>query len=155
MKSWRMFIDRLIWADPRRRARKLLQFAEVEAQGARDLFRAAEIADDPQLRRRLFAHARDEVRHAELFQARGLALRRTIADPGPDRALGDGLLPGERGFDRLVVEQERMTGLLAFIHLSERAASRAFRAGYNTLPADTPAENRGTLGWREWLARVV
>lgn len=128
MKSWRTFIDRLVWADPRRRARKLLQFSEVEAQGARDLFRAAEIAGDPQLRRRLFAHARDEVRHAALFRARGLALRRTLADPGPDHALGDGLLPGERGFDRLAVEQECMTALLAFIHLSERAASRAFTA---------------------------
>ena len=139
-----MFIDRLIWADPRRRARKLLQFAEVEAQGARDLFRAAEIADDPQLRRRLFAHARDEVRHAELFQARGLALRRTIADPGPDRALGDGFLPGERGFDRLVVEQERMTGLLAFIHLSERAASRAF-AAYGAV-LDHDPETQAVIG---------
>ncbi|WP_340314029.1 ferritin-like domain-containing protein [Rhizorhabdus argentea] len=132
MKTWRTFIDRLVWADPRRRARKLLQFAEVEAQGARDLFRAAEVAGDPQLRRRLFAHARDEVRHAALFQARGLALRRTMADPGPDRVLGDGLVPGERGFDRLAVEQEGMAGLMAFIHLSEQAASRAF-AGYGAV----------------------
>ncbi|WP_242127988.1 ferritin-like domain-containing protein [Sphingobium sp. Sx8-8] len=128
MIRWRAPIDRMVWADPRRRARKLMQFAEVEAQGARDLFRAAEVTPDPHLRRRLFAHARDEVRHAALFRARGLALRRTLADPGPDRALGDGLIPGERGFDRLEVEKESMAALLAFIHLSERAAAHAFAA---------------------------
>jgi uncharacterized protein YbjT (DUF2867 family) len=33
------------------------------------------------------------------------------------------------------------------------AAARGFRAGYNTLPADTSRENRGRLSWREWLAR--
>lgn len=128
MTGWRAPIDRLVWADPRRRARKLLQFAEVEAQGARDLFRAAEVTGDPLLRRRLFAHARDEVRHAALFRARGVALRRTLADPGPGHALGDGLIPGERGFDRLEVERESSVALLAFIHLSERAAARAFAA---------------------------
>lgn len=128
MTGWRVPIDRLVWADPRRRARKLLQFAEVEAQGARDLFRAAEMTDDPLLRRRLFAHARDEVRHAALFRARGLALRRTLTDPGPEHGLGDGLIPGERGFDRLEVERESIAALLAFIHLSERAASQAFAA---------------------------
>jgi uncharacterized protein YbjT (DUF2867 family) len=35
------------------------------------------------------------------------------------------------------------------------AAARAFRAGHNTLPADTPPENRGQLSWREWLARPI
>lgn len=130
MKGWMHPVHRLVWADPRRRARKLLQFAEVEAEGARDLFRAAEMADDPALRRRFFAHAKDEVRHAGLFRARGLALRRTLveagATPGPERALGDGLIPGERGFDDLAVEKESAASLLAFIHLSECAAARAF-----------------------------
>jgi uncharacterized protein YbjT (DUF2867 family) len=35
------------------------------------------------------------------------------------------------------------------------ATSRGFRGGHNTLPADTPAENRGQLSWREWLARPI
>ena len=141
--SWRTLIDRLVWADPRRRARKLLQFAEVEAQGARDLFRAAEVADDPMLRRRFFAHAKDEVRHAGLFRARGLALRRTLADPGPDHVLGDGLTPGERGFDRLEVEKEDVAALLAFIHLSESAAARVF-AGYGAVLGHDP-ETRAVI----------
>jgi rubrerythrin len=141
--SWRTPIDRLVWADTRRRARKLLQFAEVEAQGARDLFRAAELAEDPMLRRRFFAHARDEVRHAGLFRTRGLALRRTLSDPGPDYVLGDALVPGERGFDRLDIENESISGLLAFIHLSESAAARAF-AGYGAV-LDHDPETRAVI----------
>jgi uncharacterized protein YbjT (DUF2867 family) len=35
------------------------------------------------------------------------------------------------------------------------ATARAFRAGHNTLPADTSPENRGQLSWREWLARPI
>jgi len=31
--------------------------------------------------------------------------------------------------------------------------SRGFRAGHNTLAADTSPENRGRLSWREWLER--
>ena len=50
----------VVWASPQRRARKLLQFAQVEADGGRDLVRAAELTQDPVLRRRFFAHARDE-----------------------------------------------------------------------------------------------
>jgi uncharacterized protein YbjT (DUF2867 family) len=38
---------------------------------------------------------------------------------------------------------------------SMSATSRGFRAGHNTLPADTPPENKGRLSWREWLARAV
>ncbi|WP_313801391.1 ferritin-like domain-containing protein [Sphingobium sp.] len=148
MNGWRHPVHRLVWADPRRRARKLLQFAEVEAEGARDLFRAAERARDPMLRRRFFAHAKDEVRHAGLFRARGLALRRTLAEPGPDRALGDGLIPGERGFDDLEVDRESAASLLAFIHLSESAAARAF-ATYGAVLGHDP-ETRAVI---EQIAR--
>jgi uncharacterized protein YbjT (DUF2867 family) len=34
------------------------------------------------------------------------------------------------------------------------AILRGFRAGYNTLPADTAPENRGRVTWEEWLASV-
>ena len=69
-------VHRLIWADPQRRARKLLEFAKVEASGGRDLVRAAELTGDPVLRARYLVHARDEARHADMFQARGRALRK-------------------------------------------------------------------------------
>jgi uncharacterized protein YbjT (DUF2867 family) len=38
---------------------------------------------------------------------------------------------------------------------SVTATARAFRAGHNTLAADTPRENKGKLSWREWLARPI
>src|SRR3954462_12843756 len=62
-------VHRLIWANPQRRARKLLEFAEVEASGGRDLVRAAELTNDPVLRVRYLVHARDEARHADMFRA--------------------------------------------------------------------------------------
>ena len=113
-----------LWADPRRRARKLIQFARVEADGGRDLVRAAELTGDPHLRRCFFAHARDEARHAEMFRARGLELWASLAENGAARASTDWIPPGERGLDDLRVEDETDGALLAFIHLSESAAAR-------------------------------
>ena len=43
-------LHRWIWHDAERRARKLLTFAETEADGGRDLLRAAELTQDPTLR---------------------------------------------------------------------------------------------------------
>ena len=55
-------IQRWVWRDPVRRGHRLLRFAEVEADGGRDLARAAEITPDPQLRRLYHRHAPDEQR---------------------------------------------------------------------------------------------
>src|SRR5216683_3126823 len=67
-------VHRWIWGDFERRVRKLLAFAEVEADGGRDILRAAEVTADPLLRRLYLAHAIDELHHADLFRARGAAL---------------------------------------------------------------------------------
>jgi rubrerythrin len=125
-----------IWRDPERRSRKLLQFAETEADGGRDIVRAAELTHDPILRRLYLAHAADEERHAQLFRKRGLEIRRSLS-----RALGGGfqaqwLTPGERGFDDLHVEGERDETLLAFLHLSEKSAATGFAAYRNVLDHD-------------------
>jgi hypothetical protein len=117
---------RAVWANPERRARKLLEFAEVEAGGGRDLVRAAELTRDPVLRRRFLAHARDEARHAELFRARGLALSAIHPGSNGAKSAAGWLAPGERGLDDLRVEGEKDEALLAFIHLSESAAARDF-----------------------------
>ena len=74
MQSPFRLMHRLIWRDPHRRARKLLRFAETEADGGRDLVRAAERTADPLLRRLYLTHADDEQRHANLFRHRGIAL---------------------------------------------------------------------------------
>jgi hypothetical protein len=118
-------LHRWVWLDPHRRARKLLRFAETEADGGRDLSRAAELTSDPLLRQLYLRHADDELRHAFLFRSRGRDLLRTL----PRAAAGveaNWLAPGERGLDDLRVEQRRDDALLAFLHLSERAAARRF-----------------------------
>jgi len=43
-------LHRWVWSDADRRARKLLRFSETEADGARDITRAAELTPDSSLR---------------------------------------------------------------------------------------------------------
>ena len=83
-------------------------------------------------------------------------LLRSMAD-GPC-----GLLPDFGGPDRMSAREaariwQEARGirkpLVPFPSFS--ATARGFRGGHNTLPADTPPENRGQLSWREWLARPV
>ena len=131
-------LHRLIWASPERRARKLLQFAEVEAAGGRDLVRAAELTADPVLRARYMRHARDEARHADMFQAQGRVLRGKLHEGETGGALSDWAAPGERGIDGLDISQEDDATLLAFLHLSESAAARDF-ARYARVIDDDPA----------------
>ena len=127
----------VLWLSQRRRSRKLLQFADVEADGGRDLVRAAELTDDPRLRRLFLAHARDEERHAKLFRARGLALRGDDGS-GTTGGLADRIGRGEPGLDDLRVEQEDDESLLAFIHLSERTAASEF-ASYRAVLRHDPS----------------
>jgi len=117
-------LHRWVWQERGRRARKLLRFAETEADGGRDLARAAETTRDPLLRRLYFRHAQDEERHAHLFRARGRELLRPEDRAGTFEA--NFFAPGERGLDDLRVESEGDESLLAFLHLSEEAAARRF-----------------------------
>jgi hypothetical protein len=80
MSSILLLLHRWIWQDPQRCARKLFSFAETEANGGRDLVRAAELTDDPVLRRLFMVHAVDEGRHAGLFRTRASALQRPLQD---------------------------------------------------------------------------
>lgn len=128
---------RWIWRHPGRRARKLLNFATVEADGGRDLVRAAELTRDPLLRRLYLVHADDECRHARLFHDRGVELlKHHPVDAGCTVYQAAWLAPGERGLDDLRVERERDGALLAFLHLSEKAAARSFAQYRDALPDD-------------------
>jgi hypothetical protein len=125
----------MIWKSPERRARLLLQFAEVEADGGRDLVRAAETTGDLVLRGLFLRHAADEQHHAAMFRARGLDILKSL----PRRSASDPpawLAPGERGLDDLRVERESEGALLAFLHLSERAAARDFSRYVRVLDSD-------------------
>jgi len=127
-----------IWADAERRARKLLRFAETEADGGRDLSRAAELTPDPLLRRLYLAHASDEQRHAELFRRRGAGILRSFPSRSQPAFQANWLAPGERGLDDLRVDNTPDDALLAFLHLSEKAAASRF-ALYREVLAHDPA----------------
>ena len=81
------------------------------------------------------------------------------------RAVDDGpggLLPDFGGPERMTVRQAarlwqeaRAVRKPMVPFFSFGATSRGFRGGHNTLPADTPPENRGRLSWSEWLARTT
>ncbi len=128
-------LDRWIWRDAERRARKLLRFAATESDGGRDLARAAELTADPVLRRLYLVHAADEQRHAELFRRRGAALLRPLPRPRPQLSDGSSA-PGERGLDDLRLEHETDAGLLAFLHLSEKVAATDFARYRDLLHGD-------------------
>jgi hypothetical protein len=128
-------VHRWVWADAHRRAHKLLRFAETEADGGRDLARAAELTSDALLRRLYLRHASDELRHAEMFRRRGSAMLAALSR----RTSGieaNWLAPGERGLDDLHVDREKDDGLLAFLHLSERAAAMRFAVYREVLASD-------------------
>ena len=128
-------LHRWVWSDAHRRARKLLRFAETEADGGRDLSRAAELTRDPSLRRLYLRHAEDESRHADLFRRRGRALLSSL--PRRTEVMEvNWLAPGERGLDDLRVTDESEESLLAFLHLSEKAAAGRFEIYQQVLDCD-------------------
>jgi hypothetical protein len=133
-------LHRWVWADAHRSADKLLRFAATEADGGRDIARAAERTGDALLRRLFLRHAMDEQRHAALFRARGRAILASLPAPAAganaERFQANWLSPGERGLDDLAVDEEREDTLLAFLHLSEKAAARRFVVYHDVLGAD-------------------
>jgi hypothetical protein len=131
-------VHRWVWRDVDRRARKLLRFAETEANGGRDLARAAELTGDALLRRLFLRHAADEQRHADLFRDRGRALRAARGVARTGRFEANWLAPGERGLDRLRIEGMDAGALLSFLHCSEKTAAGRF-ALYRQMLGDDPA----------------
>ena len=130
-------VHRWVWTDAHRRARKLFSFAETEADGGRDLSRAAELTKDALLRRLYLRHAMDEGRHAELFRRRARAILAALpADAAPEGFQANWFSPGERGLDDLRVDKESDGSLLAFLHLSEKVAARRFAVYRQVLSVD-------------------
>ena len=136
MKSILGPVHRWIWSDAERRAQKLIRFAETEAEGGRDLVRAAETTSDSILRRLYLRHASDERRHAELLRHRGWAILRNLHSEPKNVFQANWISPGERGLDDLRVDDQTDDGLLAFLHLSEKAAAASFTAYRQALPND-------------------
>ena len=131
-------LHRWIWRDAERRGRKLLNFAETEADGSRDLVRAAELTRDATLRRLYMVHAADEDRHAALFRTRGMAILRKLPARASAVAELKWISPGERGLDDLRVHSTSDASLLAFLHLSEKTAASHFATYENAVRDDPP-----------------
>jgi rubrerythrin len=126
-------VHRWVWSDVDRRAHKLLTFGQTEEDGAHDISRAAELTPDPSLRLLYLRHAADEQRHAVLFRKRG---REILDSSRPPVFEANWLAPGERGLDDLDVGSESDQTLLAFLHLSEKAAAGRFVVYQKVLACD-------------------
>ena len=129
-------IHRWVWKEEARRARKLLAFAATEADGGRDLARAAEVTPDALLRRLYLRHAMDEQRHADLFSRRARDILAALPRDASPRFQANWLAPGERGLDDLRVSEGGDESLLAFLHLSEKAAAGRFALYREVLEKD-------------------
>jgi len=131
-------VHRWIWGDVERRVQKLLRFSETEIDGGRDILRAAELTSDPLLRRLYLEHAIDEFRHGLMFRQRaGSVLRELPIRSKPAFPL-DWPAPGH-GLDDLQLDKESDGSLLAFLHLSEKAAASRF-----TIYRDVMQHDRST-----------
>jgi hypothetical protein len=129
-------LHRWIWRDAERRVQKLLRFGETETDGGRDILRAAEVTSDPLLRRLYLVHAIDELRHGVLFRRRAASLLPALPSSSKPRFQGDWLAPGGHGLDDLEVDGESDDAMLAFLHVSEKAAASRFTVYRDVLRHD-------------------
>jgi hypothetical protein len=131
-------LHRWIWSDADRRVQKLLRFGETETDGGRDILRAAEVTSDPLLRRLYLEHAIDEFRHGVLFRRRAAELLKVSQSRSNSGFQGDWLAPGGHGLDDLQVDSESDIDMLAFLHLSEKAAASRFTVYRDVMQYDPP-----------------
>jgi hypothetical protein len=129
-------VHRWIWRNDERRVQKLLRFGETEIDGGRDILRAAEVTADPLLRRLYMVHASDELRHGLLFRRRAASLLRTLPSGLRSSFQVEWLAPGGHGLDDLNVAEETDDTLLAFLHVSEKAAASRFTVYRDVLQHD-------------------
>jgi len=108
----------LAWRSDLRIATKLHGFAMTEQGSALDMFKAAELATDPQERRLYLRHALDEARHARRFREEALAL---VPTSRPREHEVRHALPQDL---YATLGRERF---LAFVHLSEARAHQQFQ----------------------------
>ena len=131
-------VHRWIWRDARRRVHKLIRFGETETDGGRDILRASEVTPDPLLRRLYLVHAIDELRHGVLFRRRAASLLPKLSSSPAPGFQADWLAPGGHGLDDLKVDEQSDDAMLAFLHLSEKAAARRFTVYRDVLRHDPP-----------------
>lgn len=131
-------LHRWIWRDAERRVQKLIRFGDTETDGGRDILRAAEITSDPLLRRLYLVHAIDELRHGVLFRQRAASLLPALPPSSKPGFRADWIAPGGHGADDLDVDDASDEAMLAFLHLSEKAAASRFTVYRDVMKDDPP-----------------
>ena len=131
-------LHRWVWRDAERRVQKLIRFGETETDGGRDILRAAEVTSDPLLRRLYLVHAIDELRHGVLFRRRAASLLPALPSSARPRFRADWLAPAGHGLDDLQVDEQSDDSMLAFLHVSEKAAASRFTVYRDVLRHDPP-----------------
>lgn len=126
-------LHRWIWSSEERRLQKLLRFGETETDGGRDILRAAELTNDPLLRRLFIRHAIDEMRHGSLFRHRAAAMLHAARTH--DRGDAPVAVAGH-GLDDVDVGAETDDTMLAFLHVAEKAAASRFAVYRDVLGCD-------------------
>lgn len=124
---------RPVWSDPLRKRRTLESFAVTEEDGGRDLAAAAGHVAEPELRAHLARHARDELRHAELFRERARELSddasaTSHADAAYDLSRGrkQGELDAHGFLNAGLYDELGEVEYVAMLHTAERRAAELF-----------------------------
>jgi len=126
MRAIADFFYTLSWRLPGRRWRRLLAFAEAEAESALELRCAAAATADPERAALYLKHAGDEARHAEILQRRAAIAR------------GSAVALPRRGHGRLF-ERFGEAVFVAYVHRGERRGRRQFEAHVRFFESRDPA----------------
>jgi hypothetical protein len=140
LKGWRIRRHRALWRDRGRALRTLESFAQTEERGGADLEAAAARVRDPELRRHFELHARDELRHAQLFRARAAGLRAEVAGESEGslvRVLHDAR--ADHGFPSATsIDALGEVAFVALLHVAELRAAATFEEHRAALEAADP-----------------
>ena len=126
-RTWLRGVSAISWRLPGWPRRLLRAFSLAEQGSFFDMVAAAELTDDPRMRRRYLEHALDEARHSILFRQRVAALsagggdRAQAATAEANLLTEHGIVGGQTLFERLG-ELE----FLAFVYIAERDAVEQF-----------------------------
>jgi rubrerythrin len=111
----------LVWRSKVKTAAKLDEFASTEAGSALDMLKAAELCEEPILRRLFFRHALDEARHAQMFRD---GARQLVVD-AHRRASSYSLIHARR---QNLFERLGLLRFIAFVYVAEKRGEAQFRA---------------------------
>jgi len=134
------------WSDPVRKLKTLESFARTEEDGGRDIAAALKVVTDPEARKHLERHAKDEIRHANLFRGRAAELRaqgivsKDAEEAGRAYDLSHGKLAEQtnaHGFLRTALADEMgEVSYIAMLNVAEKRAAVMFRSNIRHLSQD-------------------